>query len=373
MNSYPKLQTLLWLMFFSCWFCWHATGQGINLDTDPALKLHLDFDEDFSSGRVIDVSGNGNDGWQFDPTNWIAPATGVFGSTAAQFTFDALIYTDPPRVHQVSTYIAVTNVNGFYQVTNTTISFWAKFDTNNDGNIFILSAGYPQMYAQDTYASSNSWSLNRNSSSFLTFMTYPEGIYHTQVASWPDDTIQPGGFNQILATTNFHLYSITSDCATNQVITYYDGQPYMTNTIDLPWLRVYGCYHFPWLCIGALGHDGTPDWGDDSYPNAGFFVGKLDDLRIYNRTLSATEVQSLYQRYAPNVAVKNASPGSVQLSWKVNTNALYQVEYASSLTTNDWAAMGSALPGGSTNSIVDPTAGNLQRFYRVRLLPDPAQ
>ena len=42
-----------------------------------------------------------------------------------------------------------------------------------------------------------------------------------------------------------------------------------------------------------MSHDGTPQWGDDAYPNDGFMIGKLDDIRIYNRTLGPTAVKDL--------------------------------------------------------------------------------
>ena len=97
----------------------------------------------------------------------------------------------------------------------------------------------------------------------------------------------------ILATTNFHLYTVTLDCAANRAVAYYDGQPYMTNLINVPWLHVYGCSSARWLAVGSATADGTPQWGDDGVPSWGFFVGKLDDIRIYGRTLSAADVADL--------------------------------------------------------------------------------
>jgi hypothetical protein len=339
-------------------------------DNDPSLKLHFNFDQNFSAGEVLDVSGNGNNGWQFDSTNWIGVASGVFGTRGAQFTYAGSLTNDPPRVHTFSQYIGVTNVNGFYIMTNATFSFWLKFDTNDDIQMFILSAGYPQMYAFDPNAASNSWTINRNSSSYLSFITYPLGIYHTIVASWPDDTIQPGGFTPILATTNFHMYSITIDCTANQAITYYDGRPYMTNTIDLPWIRVYGTIDLPWLCVGAMGHDGTPQWGDDQYPNVGFFVGQMDDVRIYNRTLSAAEMYGLYYG-SPLVSRLKIHPfgaGAFQICWTGQSNTLYQVDYSPSLSL-PWVTAGAPVlsSGGSTCFSAGPS-GQPIGYYRVRAL-----
>jgi hypothetical protein len=363
------LRLCLWVLLCSA-FNTPALAQSANLDTDPALKLHFDFDEDFSNGRVLDVSGNGNDGWQFDSTNWISPGTGVFGSTAAQFEYAGLIYTDPPRVHAYSQYIGITNVTGFFFLTNATLSVWAKFDTNADNAMVLLDTGYPVMYAFDPNAASNSWSWARNSSSYLYFTTYPSDVYHRFVVSWPDDTVQPGGFSPNFATISFHLYTLTVDCTSNYAIAYYDGQPYTTNTIDLPWLRVYGTLNRPWISVGALSHDGTPEWGDDAYPNAGFFVGRMDDLRIYNRTLSAAEVQALYDG-APLVkglSVRQGNPGSIQVCWSGHSNTLYQVDHRVDFAT-PWSPFGSPLLGaGATNCVSDSLLGQTNGFYRVRAL-----
>jgi hypothetical protein len=146
----------------------------------------------------------------------------------------------------------------------------------------------------------------------------------------------------------------------------------MTGSIDLPWIRIYGCASQRWLCIGAMAHDGTPQWGDDRYPNSGYFVGKMDDLRIYNDTLSASEVQALYRgsTYAQNLGVQKAVQQSVQLSWPTKSNATYQVEYQPTPLLGPWTALGLAIPGsGQTNSIFDSIVGQSSRFYRVRVLP----
>jgi hypothetical protein len=327
---------------------------------DPSLKLHFDFDENFSSGRVIDVSGNGNDGWQMNPTNWITSTNGVFGSAAAQFTY---VGYPPYDQYSLSAYIAVTNLNGFAVFTNGTISLWAQIDPNDDTQMRLLDNGYSPTYAGTQ--SSNSWMLGRDDTYILSLTVYPVGSSEYAVATWPFDVAGTGG------TTNFHLYSVTIDCPNNSAIAYYDGQPYVTNTIGLPWIRVYGCTSQPWLCVGAMSHNGVPQWGPGNNANAGYFIGKMDDLRIYNRTLSAAEVQGLYQgsTYAQNLGIKKAAPQSVQVRWDANSNAVYQVEYRSNLTGTAWSPLQSAIPGSVTNSIIDSILGQPSRFYRVRVLP----
>jgi hypothetical protein len=97
----------------------------------------------------------------------------------------------------------------------------------------------------------------------------------------------------------------------------------------------------------------------------------MDDVRIYNRTLSAAEVQALYQgsTYAQNLAIQKAASQSVQVRWDANSNAVYQVEYRTNLTETAWAPLQSAIPGSVTNSIIDSILGQPARFYRVRVLP----
>ena len=248
---------------------------------DSSLKLHLDFDEGFSSGQVVDTSGNGNDAWQFNPTNRIAPTPGVLGGTAAQFSLPGA-------------YLAVTNLAGFAYLTNGTISVWAKFAPNTDLATRLLDNGYTPGYAGNPSMASNSWALCRNYTANLSFLVFASGSTGQPLVSWPDDVVRSGGSNPDLSTTDFHLYSVTIDCPNSRAIAYYDGEPWMTNSINLPWIRVYGCAGQRWLSIGAASSDGTPQWGDDAYPGYGFFAGSLDDLRIYNRTLSAEEVHDLY-------------------------------------------------------------------------------
>lgn len=349
---------------------------------DPSLKLHFDFDEDFSNGRVLDVSSNGNDGLQFNPTNWITAANGVFGSKAAQFTYVGIITNDPPQAYYLSQYIGITNLNGIYILTNATIGVWARFDTNNDTFMFLLDCGYPVLNTWNPSQASNSWSFGRYYSTYLEFVTYPADGSHPVVVNWPDDTTG-GSSGENLSTTNFHFYAITLDCPGNQAIAYYDGQPYMTNQINLPWIRIYGTsstYSENWLCVGAFCHDGTPQWdegtpGGDQYPHSGFFVGRMDDIRIYDRTLAACELQNIYlgldsKAASRHVMARVIGAQSVQVSFDGLSNVLYQVECRTNLTAGTWVPLGAAImSNGGTNSIIDSMVGQENRFYRVHPLP----
>lgn len=93
-------------------------------------------------------------------------------------------------------------------------------------------------------------------------------------------------------------------------------------------------------------------------------VGKFDDFRIYDRALSSAEIAELYAEPGLGIAVSQ-----VRLCWKTRTDKSYQVQYRSTLTTNNWVNLGSPIPGnGETQCITDEIVSP-QRFYQV--LPSP--
>ena len=48
-------------------------------------------------------------------------------------------------------------------------------------------------------------------------------------------------------------------------------------------------------------------WGTYT-PSASYFNGLIDDVRIYNRALSETEIKTLYNSYNPNIKMKTSLP-----------------------------------------------------------------
>ena len=212
---------------------------------DPSLKLHFDFDGDFSIGKVPDVTGNGHDAVQFNPTNNITKMNGVFGTEAGQWTYTFTQHDYSGHTYPASQYLAVTNVSGIEYLTNTTISLWAKIDTNGDIEMKLLGAYYDPAYASGGPAqATNCWYLGRNDYYNLELVVY-SASGRRNVAYWPVDVVQGGGSFPNLATTNFHLYTVTVDCPNNVAVAYYDGMPYMTNSVGVPWLRIYGTYNLP--------------------------------------------------------------------------------------------------------------------------------
>ncbi|HTL18628.1 MAG TPA: hypothetical protein VL793_15435, partial [Patescibacteria group bacterium] len=66
---------------------------------DPSLVLYFDFEQANPDWHVVDKSGHGSDGWQFNQTNLTGVTTGVFGTAAAQFTYAGYISNDLPSIY----------------------------------------------------------------------------------------------------------------------------------------------------------------------------------------------------------------------------------------------------------------------------------
>jgi hypothetical protein len=70
----------------------------------------------------------------------------------------------------------------------------------------------------------------------------------------------------------------------------------------------------------------------------------------------------------PRMAIRVSQ---VELCWETVSNRTYQVQYRSSLTTNEWTDLGSPVPGDDARKCVTDSVleGAPQRFYRLLRLP----
>ena len=104
--------------------------------------------------------------------------------------------------------------------------------------------------------------------------------------------------------------------------------------------------------------------------------GALDDIRIYNRALSPSEVQQLYASELQGGMWLDAqvTTNGVELSFPSAANLAYSVLYRTNLTSDLWDKLAD-VPAQSTNStaqVTDPAVTNSpQRFYRVVTPPWP--
>ena len=92
--------------------------------------------------------------------------------------------------------------------------------------------------------------------------------------------------------------------------------------------------------------------------------GYLDEVRIYNRELSAQEIVDLYTVDSFGVSI-GIFP-AVEIVWNTQTGMSYQAQWSDNLLTNVWNNLGGLMAGnGSPYSLFDSTRQGAQRSYRV--------
>lgn len=238
--------------------------------------------------NITDDSGYKNDGILYmASTNWPS-STNRFGDPALGFLTGPWTWLGPPAEPAGSIqYFAITNLSaGITNLTNGTVAVWAHYGSNSINTSAILDSGY----TDKTF----SWQLGRQFWDTTYFSVWTNGTRYSAVA-FPDGTETGSRMD----TGGWHHYAVTWD-GTN-FVGYYDGLPFSTNSqAGIPSLQV---FDQPWIAVGTWKHqagpaldsrypgDGTPP--DVQPPNCCWFGGQLDDIQIYNRSLSAAEVLSV--------------------------------------------------------------------------------
>ena len=121
--------------------------------------------------------------------------------------------------------------------------------------------------------------------------------------------------------------------------------------------------------VGTRVSDSTRDFriGDNAYANSPF-KGMLDDIRIYNRVLSASEIQSVYNAGAPAIVSLSPAVGPVGTSVTITGSNFGASQGSSTVTFNGTAASPSSwgntsivasVPAGATTGPVVVTVGGV--------------
>ncbi len=200
------------------------------------------------SGNTNDSSGSGNNGV---PQNGVALTTDRFGNTNKAYNFDGL-----------DDFIEVPNSSSL-QLTNSqfTLSAWATHSRIDNADKLILCKS-------DGGGNTAKWTMM-----YSCGLNTPAGIgMHVNPAS-PTTSVYN---NQPQLNKWYHYIIVRKDTLLN---IYVDGTLVKSSTWKFTIPATVGN-----LRIGGQEVNGGGEW----------FSGKLDDIRIYNRVLSDTEIQSLY-------------------------------------------------------------------------------
>jgi len=260
---------------------------------DDSLLTHITFDgDDFTTGQFIDHSGKSNhiDCQPAYPLNNTfynqcpKPVAGPDGSTAAEFYGKDCV--------QDADYIAVTDNPMFKNMAQGTIALWAYYAPEAYGSAHLIDSW--------DYVP-GAWGLGRYYNWRAThFFVAPENVllhgdyllyfpdeyvydWNHYVVTWDGSNVR-GYFNgELFDTVDQHPASFT----TNK---YYLGLGVFTHYFERNSLSP-ACTADPY---------NKPAGQNYLHPNCGFLIGKLDDVRIYNRALSQSEISSLASVYTPH-------------------------------------------------------------------------
>jgi len=272
-------------------------------------------------GNSLDTSGSGNDAV-------------VFGAflTTNRFGMDAEAYF---LNNGAAAYIQTTNHNGFPFANNDfTVSLWvslsATFASSYEGVFANGSLGQFQLVINPT----NLAGVPSGSLGFLTGGTGHDNDCNTAALTWVAKV----------------WYNVQVVRASNTVSIYRDGLLLAQSS------TTYG--------NNASGANLNLTFG--SALNK--LSGKLDDIRIYNRALSASELQQLYQyESGPWVSLIKAVKPSFN---NLNIGANYQLQVSTDL--NSWTNYGSSFTA-TNNNIVYPQYWDVENwnslYFRLQIVP----
>lgn len=274
------------------------------------LQAWFKFSDPFTNTfYLLDYSGNNRNGIHYgrigSTTNWpsqILPTNFTKLGPVGEFH---QYFDSTPETGKSGDYAAITNLAGISSMVQMTASLWARYYPaasniiGNDHNATFLNSGYAQLGAwkfgreYSTSFGETDVVISTNNSTGQVKIAFPENY---------------GTFGSGHATNGdsgtFHHYAFTVDCSSGSAIVkcYFQGTNFSTTVIPgVPALTVKtptsgaASNQFPWIAVGCQTHNGTaPMYDGDNYPNHGWLNGCMDDIRIYNRVLSDSEVLSLF-------------------------------------------------------------------------------
>ena len=224
-----------------------------NADITSGLRAHYTF-----SGNANDWSGYGNHG----TVNGATLATDRFGNAASAYCFDG------------SSYIDMGNDPSINLASSLTVSAWFRVDDLSaviSGQALVGKYGPAHSSPEDNQ---NLLAIGPSSTSSVgKFMFAPYSEAHTTHVQWDYPSSMQGQWAHVTGTYESNIGSL-----------YFNGNLVATNAFGgaNPYQSSVN------LTVGA-----TPFDGPEGFLKR-YFVGCMDDIRIYNRALTRNDVSELY-------------------------------------------------------------------------------
>ncbi|MEY4572525.1 MAG: hypothetical protein RLZ10_1767 [Bacteroidota bacterium] len=263
------------------------------------------------NGNANDESGNGNNG----TVNGATLTTDRFGNANNAYNFDG-----------VDDYVIVNNNNNLLIYNDLSVSIWFYTSTNGF---------YGYLVDRDICGSVSDWSLAYNGSGILRLgNSSGDQLYTTtslQINTWNNFILSKSNNNINLYSNGILVLTNTSNTTTfsnnNQSI-YFGEQACLPQSVNSP-----------------------------------NFNGKLDDIGIWNRSLTECEIQDLYNAQVNSVTgTISVSPNPASIGANVtlsNTSNSTNVQWQNNPLNNGWQNVpsNSNYSGGTSNTL---TISNVQ-------------
>ena len=103
--------------------------------------------------------------------------------------------------------------------------------------------------------------------------------------------------------------------------------------------------------------------GTNTHLNGEQFLGKLDDIRIWNRVLTDQEIRELYARES-GIPLLSIETAAVRLRWFAASNVTYEVQWSTNF--QNWSNLVSILGGDAETNVLEWVT-EPKRFYRLTI------